>query len=181
MKNKIIILAMLLISFGTTNLSYAQKKAQKKPLLGGWTVYEQQLGTLDDSFFTLGGVSLGISFFGVSLGLAVYGNYPYESDRSFIGNDLHFYYGGIQLGYKKTWGFIGTRAFVLLGGASTAVGSRYKVHFVLSPSFHLDFHIFKSLVISAGVTYRYLSGENLYDFNYWKNSISGTLSIGWVH
>ena len=181
MKSKMIIMAIFLISFGAANLSYAQKKEQKKALLGGWVVYEQQLGALDNSFFTLGGVSLGISFFGISVGLAVYGNYPYESNRSFIGNDLQFYYGGIQLGYKKTWGAVGTRAFLLLGGASTKVGGHYKAYFALAPSFHIDFHIFKSLVISAGVNYRYLSNESLYDLNYWKNSISGTLSIGWVH
>ena len=181
---------LLLSLFTLSTISYTEdteKSSQKKPLsnpvLGGWTTYDQHLGALNDEFFTIGGVSMGISFLGIAVGLGVYGSYPYESRNSFINDDFQMYYGGLVLGYKSVWRKFGFRIFSVLGVGSTQGWDRYRLHFVIAPSIHFDWHVYRSFVISAGMSYRYMSNtHNLrYDINHLKNSLYGTLSFGWVH
>ena len=167
-----------------------EKSPSKKPLssivLGGWTTYDQNLGALNDDFFTIGGVSMGISVLGIAIGIGVYGSYPYELKNNFIKDDFQMYYGGLVLGYKSVWRTFGFRIFSVLGLGSTQTSNTwdtYRLHFVITPSIHFDWHAYKSFVISAGMSYRYMSNtDNLkYNINHWKNALYGTLSFGWVH
>ena len=182
---------LLLSLFALSTISYTEdtedpshKKPLSNPILGGWTTYDQHLGTLNDEFFTIGGVSVGISFLGIAVGLAFYGSYPYELKKtSLINNDFQLYYGGLVLGYKSVWRNFGFRLFTIIGLGSTETWYTYRLHFVLSPSIHFDWHVYRSFVISVGMSYRYMSGlpNARYDINYWKNALHGTLSFGWVH
>ena len=179
---------LLLISiFTISTISYTEESSQKSlfsnPILGGWTTYDQHLGALDDEFFTIGGVSMGISVLGIAIGIGVYGSYPYGSENNFLKDDFQMYYGGLVLGYKSVWKTFGFRLFSVLGVGSTQTWNTYRLHFVITPSIHFDWHVYRSFVISAGMSYRYMSNtDNMkYDINHWKNALYGTLSFGWVH
>lgn len=144
------------------------------------------MGALNGEFFTTGGISVGLSIFGLAIGIGVHGSYPI-SKSSYIGNigdDFQYYQGGLVLGYKSKWKSIGYRLFTLLGIASVNNFNRYSLHFVIAPSFHLDWHMFKSFVISVGLNYRYIVGANTrpsLDLNSVRNALHGTISFGWVH
>ena len=177
---------LLLSLFALSTISYtedtedpSQKKPLSNPILGGWTTYDQHLGALNDEFFTIGGISMGLSLLGFSIGLGVYGSYPYGS----LNDDFQLYYGGLVLGYKSVWRSFGFRVFTILGVGSTQSWDTYRLHFVITPSIHFDWHVYRSFVISAGMSYRYMSNtDNMkYDINHWKNALYGTLSFGWVH
>ncbi|MGL4366929.1 MAG: hypothetical protein ACRCTQ_01400 [Brevinemataceae bacterium] len=187
----------LLLLFLILNVSalYSQEKDKiKGGLLGGWVAYEQHLGGLNNQFITYSGVTTAISILGFSLGVAAYGNLPFsfESDSIFFNNNLQILYGGIVIGYKTPWKTIGVRISTIIGAGSIKSWNNIfeqtyqnsNIHFVVSPTINLDFHLFSTLVLSVGVSYRYFLGaedKHYFDINNWKNALSGVISLGWVY
>lgn len=187
MKKAVFFMLLLACSVSNTSKLFAQSKPPK--FLGGWVTYEQQLGGLDNQFITYGGVTLGTTVFGIMLGLGMYGNYPFTETKHYYGRDFRTLYGGFIVGYKTPWKIIGARISVLLGAGSINgfesknYSDNLSMHFVISPTLNIDFHIFHTLVLSVGLTYRYFTGYNDYKFNVnnLNNALAANFSVGWVY
>lgn len=184
---KAVFLVLLACSISNTSKLFAQSKSPK--FLGGWVTYEQQLGDLDNQFITYGGVTLGTTVFGIMLGLGMYGTYPFTETKHYYDRGFRNLYGGFIVGYKTPWKIVGARISVLLGAGSIhgftskRDSENASFHFVISPTLNIDFHIFKTLVLSVGLTYRYFTGYNEYKFNVndLNNALAANFSVGWVY
>ncbi|MDK2818037.1 MAG: hypothetical protein KFW21_01135 [Spirochaetota bacterium] len=151
--------------------------------LTGWVGYDQQFGILNDKFITYGGASAGVSIFGISLGAAVYGNYGHNVYVSSLPPmSATMIYGGVIIGYKSPEiEFVRFRLNTLLGYGTVELGAHKTGHFVVSPTFYVDFEVFDQVNFSVGVTYRYFHEvDNTIGLNKAENSFAGSISFSWI-
>lgn len=150
--------------------------------LNGWVGIDHQLGAWDNKFIAIGGASGGISFYGLSLGAAVYGNYPYDNIAD--GSNLTLIYGGGVIGYKSPLvlnDIFGFRLNILLGYATIESFGIKTGHFVLSPTMYFDFYMVDELAFSLGLTYRYFNnGSGIFNAGKIDNSFGAVVSISWI-
>ncbi len=151
--------------------------------LSGWVGYEQQFGLVNNEFITYGGASAGISFFGVSFGAGVYGNYGHKVYVSSLSSmSATIIYGGAIIGYKSPRvRFARFRLNTLFGYGTIEVGPNKTGHLVISPTFYVDFVVLDNMNLSVGVTYRYFQkvAYNI-GLNTVENSFAGSIAFSWI-
>ena len=158
---------------------------------GYFVVYDHQIGFLNNEFIQFGGGLVGVSLNGFSVGIGGYSNYPFSHIDSYRKErETEMLYGGLTLGYQSPVKVVGLRTHVLIGMSAVrdSLPTEYKEFdygVVIAPSIYLDIHIWTSLTLSAGITYKYFMGmdeDNQYlNINHWQNAIAYTVSLGWVY
>ena len=149
----------------------------------GWVGYEQQFGALRQEFITYGGASAGMSIYGLSVGAGIYGNYGFKSSiGTTIPYDVSIIYGGLVVGYKSPeLEFVRFRLNVLLGYGTVDMVSQKTGHFMVAPTFYVDFIIAGELNVSLGVSYRYFHGSDTsLNLNTPENSFAAMVGFSWI-
>ena len=177
MYKKIVLLIFMMIP----SLGFSISKDNN--FLSGWVSYEQQFGLLNNRLITYGGSSAGISIYGLSLGLAVYGNYGHNVYVSSLPPmSATVIYGGFIIGYKSPQiKFVRFRLNTLLGYGTIELGSNTVGHFVVSPTFYVDFKVVDNMNLSVGITYRYFNkADNAINITKADNSFAGSIAFSWI-